>query len=95
MKSIYNYTKQNLLYKEYSPKQNIKSPFIEEGEFLLHRPPINHTYSLDNFEYLTDSNKELITIGKGGYGKLYLARNKIDNKEYAIKYVSKKKMQSV
>ena len=95
MKSIYNYTKQNLLYKEYSPKENVKSPFIEEGEFLLHRPPINHTYSLDNFEYLTDSNKELITIGKGGYGKLYLARNKIDNKEYAIKYVSKKKMQSV
>ncbi len=95
MKSINNYSKQNFLYKDYLPKENIKSPFIDEGEFLPHRPPINRTYLLDNFEYLTDCNNELITIGKGGYGKLYLAKNKIDNKEYAIKYVSKKKMQLV
>ena len=95
MKSIYFSTKPNLLKKEYSPKENIISPFIEDGELLAHRPPINRTYSLDNFEYLTDSNKELITIGKGGYGKIYLAKNKTDKKEYAIKYVSKKTMQSV
>ena len=94
MKSIYN-LKPNLFYKDYSSKTNIISPFIEEGEFLDHRLPINRVYSIDNFEYLTDCNKELITIGKGGYGKLYLAKNKIDNKEYAIKYVSKKKMQTM
>ena len=39
--------------------------------------PINKNYSIDNFEYIIDCNKELIIIGKGGYGKLYLAKNKI------------------
>jgi serine/threonine protein kinase len=94
MKDIFNIPKLNLA-NHYSPCTNIISPFIDEGEFLEHRPPINRNYSIDNFEYITDCNKEIITIGKGGYGKLYLARNKKDNKEYAIKYVSKKKMQSV
>ena len=95
MKSIYNLSKPNIFYEDDSRKENPISPFIEEGEFLLHRPSINLTYSIDNFEYITDCNNEMITIGKGGYGKLYLAKNKIDNKEYAIKYVSKKKMKSV
>ena len=95
MKNIFNNTNSNLLYKNYSPYSNVISPFIDEGEFLDHRPPINRNYTIDNFEYITDCNQELITIGKGGYGKLYLAKNKKDNKEYAIKYVSKKKMQTV
>ena len=94
MKDIFNLSKSNFLNKKNSQKTFI-SPFIEEGEFLDHRPPINRKYSIDNFEYITDSNEEMIVIGRGGYGKLYLAKNKMDNKEYAIKYVSKKKMQSV
>ena len=95
MKDIYNISKSNLLYKNNALKKSFNSPFIEEGEFLDHRPAINRNFSIDNFEYITDCNEELIVIGKGGYGKLYLARNKKDNKEYAIKYVSKKKMKSV
>ena len=90
-----NNFKSNFIYKNHSPYSNIISPFIDEGEFLDHRPPINRNYTIDNFEYITDCNQELITIGKGGYGKLYLAKNKKDKKEYAIKYVSKKKMQTV
>ena len=95
MKNIFNNSKSNFLYNNYGQYSNVISPFIDEGEFLDHRPPINRNYTIDNFEYITDCNQELITIGKGGYGKLYLARNKKDNKEYAIKYVSKKKMQAV
>ena len=95
MKGIFNSQNINLLYKQRSPSSNIISPFIVEGEFLNHRPRINPNYSINNFEYIRDYNNELIEIGKGGYGKLYLAKNKKDNKEYAIKYVSKKKMQSV
>ena len=82
------------IYSSYSSKKLI-SPFIKEGVFLNHKPPINYNYSIENFEYVTGYNNELITIGKGGYGKLYLAKNKIDNKEYAIKCVSKKKMKEM
>ena len=71
------------------------SPFIVEGEFSEQKPKIKEKYSLQNFKYLTDMNDEPIIIGKGGYGKLYLSKNIIDNKEYAIKNISKKKMKEV
>ena len=95
MKTSYNFQNQGLIYREHTQKSNYISPFIEGGKFLTHKPTINPTYSIDNFEYETDCNNEIIIIGRGGYGKLYLAKNIIDKKEYAIKYVSKKKMQSV
>ena len=71
------------------------SPFIIEGEFLDYKPQIKEKYSLQNFNYLTDKNNNPIIIGKGGYGKLYLSRNMIDNKKYAIKNISKKKMKEM
>ena len=71
------------------------SPFIIEGEFNLQIPKIKEKYSLQNFHYLTDINNNLIIIGKGGYGKLYLSKNVVDNKKYAIKNISKKKMKEV
>ena len=95
MDEIFNISNLNSFFKQYPQKSNKISPFIDEGVFLTHKPPINHNYTIDNFEYVTDYSKEAITIGRGGYGKLYLARNKKDNKEYAIKYVSKKKMKSL
>ena len=95
MDEIFNISNLNTFFKQYPQKSNKISPFIDEGVFLTHKPPINHNYTIDNFEYVTDYSKEAITIGRGGYGKLYLARNKKDNKEYAIKYVSKKKMKSL
>ena len=75
--------------------KSIISPFIVEGEFLEKRPSINSKYSLRNFKYLTNSDNNVIVIGKGGYGKLYLSKNVIDNNEYAIKNISKKKMKEV
>ena len=71
------------------------SPFIIEGEFNEKIPKIKEKYSLQNFKYLTDINNNLIIIGKGGYGKLYLSKNVVDNKKYAIKNISKKKMKEV
>ena len=75
--------------------KSIISPFIVEGEFLEKRPQINSKYSLRNFKYLTNLDNNVIVIGKGGYGKLYLSKNVIDNNEYAIKNISKKKMKEV
>ena len=95
MDEIFNISNLNSFFKQYPQKSNKISPFIDEGVFLTHKPQINHNYTIDNFEYVTDYSKEAITIGRGGYGKLYLAKNKKDNKEYAIKYVSKKKMKSL
>ena len=95
MKSKRSIIKPNLEYGDYSPYSTTLSPFIDEGQFLDHKPLINRNYTIDNYEYVTDCNKELIIIGRGGYGKIYLAKNKKDNKEYAIKYVSKEKMKSV
>mgnify|MGYP003571315396 CR=1 FL=1 len=95
MKQKQNITKLNLLFKQYSSESDLISPFIEEGEFLDHRPLISQNYSIENFEYLRDFNNQRIIIGKGGYGKLYLAKNKKDGKEYAIKNVSKEKMKAV
>jgi len=92
---ILNSPKSKLFYINFYSRPDSISPFIEEGELLDHRPSINRNYTIDNYEYITDCNKELIIIGRGGYGKIYLAKNKKDNKEYAIKYVSKEKMKSV
>ena len=83
-----------IINNKYTNKSLI-SPFIIEGEFLEQRPTIKSKYSLRNFKYLTNSKNDVIVIGKGGYGKLYLSKNVIDNKEYAIKNISKKKMKEV
>ena len=93
-----NISRLNLPKKDYclnSPNSALISPFIEEGEFLDYKPKINNNYTIENFEYLKDYNNEKIIIGKGGYGQLYLAINKKDGKEYAIKNVSKEKMKAV
>ena len=56
----------DMIYSNYSSIQNSISPFIDQGIFLSHRPPINRNYLMENFEYETDFNNELIAIGKGG-----------------------------
>ena len=61
----------------------------------MFRPRINRLYYIENFEYVRNYNDEPIAIGRGGYGKIYLAKNTKDNKEYAIKYISKEKMKQV
>ena len=100
MNSKYKISNKNIHYENSFPVNNnsnsyINSPFIIEGEFLEKKPKIKSKYLLDNFNYLTDLKNNPIIIGKGGYGKLYLAKNVIDGKEYAIKNISKKKIKEV
>ena len=95
---LYNNNPQSFspnVFNNNNPNNSKFSPFIVEGEFFDQKPLIKSKYSIKNFKYLTDSKNNVIVIGKGGYGKLYLSKNIIDNKEYAIKYISKKKMKEV
>ena len=95
MNTSFKTNKSNLFISSNPKKDENISPFIDKGEFLLFRPRINRIYYMENFEYVRNYNNEPVAIGKGGYGKIYLAKNMKDNKEYAIKYISKEKMKSV
>ena len=95
MNTSFKTNKSNLFIASNPKKDEDISPFIDKGEFLLFRPRINRIYYMENFEYVRNYNNEPVAIGKGGYGKIYLAKNMKDNKEYAIKYISKEKMKSV
>ena len=95
MNTPFKKNKSNLYISTEQEKREDNSPFIDKGEFLMFRPRINRLYYIENFEYVRNFNNEPIAIGRGGYGKIYLAKNTKDNKEYAIKYISKEKMKSV
>ena len=95
MNSSFKTNKSNLFISNEPKNSDNISPFIDKGEFLSFRPRINRTYYIENFDYVRNYNNEPVAIGKGGYGKIYLAKNSKDNKEYAIKYISKEKMKSV
>ena len=95
MNTTFKTNKSNLFISNSPEKSEDISPFIDKGEFLMFRPRINRLYYIENFEYVRNYNDEPIAIGRGGYGKIYLAKNTKDNKEYAIKYISKEKMKQV
>ncbi len=66
------------------------SPFIQQGEFLRELVP-NSYFDYQNFEYVIDSRtKKKKLIGSGSFGDVYLNKNKIDNKVFAVKYVINK-----
>ena len=95
MNTTFKTNKSNFFISNSPEKSEDISPFIDKGEFLMFRPRINRLYYIENFEYVRNYNDEPIAIGRGGYGKIYLAKNTKDNKEYAIKYISKEKMKQV
>ena len=95
MNTTFKTNKSNLFISNSPEKSEDISPFIDKGDFLMFRPRINRLYYIENFEYIRNYNDEPIAIGRGGYGKIYLAKNTKDNKEYAIKYISKEKMKQV
>ena len=95
MNTTFKTNKSNLFISNSPEKSEDISPFIDKGDFLMFRPRINRLYYIENFEYVRNYNDEPIAIGRGGYGKIYLAKNTKDNKEYAIKYISKEKMKQV
>ena len=69
----------------------ITSPYLISGK--IHKK-INYSpkYSLNNFIPVTDDNNEIRTIGSGSFGNVYLAKNIIDDKIYAIKHMQKNKL---
>ena len=79
--------------KQKDKKENEKeqiSPYLVTG--ILHkRIKYNHKYNLENFTPELEKN-EIRTIGSGSFGQVYLARNNIDHKLYAIKHMDKNKL---
>ena len=65
------------------------SPYLTKGTMMVGKVIYDHTYSLKNFSPVKEKGKEKI-IGKGAYAKVFLAKNRVDNKLYAIKHMKKK-----
>ena len=65
----------------------ISSPYITYG-FMAKNLVYDKKYDLNNFIPEMKHNKPII-IGRGSYGKVFLYRNIIDNKLYAIKHMEK------
>ena len=67
-----------------------KSPFIKRGEFFneLINDPL---YDYKNFEYVKIDKKRQV-LGSGAFGEVFLAKNKINGNNYAIKIMNKKKI---
>ena len=69
-------------------EKEFSSIFITEGIFskIIKYNPI---YKLENFIQEMDKNNKPRILGSGSYGLVYLSRNKINNKYYAIKHMDK------
>ena len=72
-------------------KSEILHIFQKEGKII--KSFVDDPYfNLQNFEFLKAKNKNLITIGEGAYGKVFLAKHKKTDKKYAIKVINKEKI---
>ena len=70
---------------------SIKSPYLIQGK-LNKKINYDSKYSLNNFILIKDNKDEIKTIGSGSFGKVYLSKNILDNKIYAIKHMDKNKL---
>jgi serine/threonine protein kinase len=68
----------------------VKSPFIKGGDYLKEYKN-ESLYDFKNFEFLKLGD-EFHVIGSGGFGDVYLSKNKKNGKYYAIKQVDKSKL---
>jgi len=66
----------------------IHSPYIIQGILSIKRA-YDEKYNLNNFVKITENGKPII-IGGGSFGQVYLVKNKINKKLYAIKHMEKK-----
>ena len=78
--------------KEYSRKSNVKSHFLKVGQYLKEIPDDIY-YDFSNFTPVKSAEgKNSKIIGTGAIGNVYLAKNKIDKKLFAIKQIKKKNL---
>ena len=85
IKSIKNIPKSKI------SKNNYISPYIIPGKInqqIIYDPK----YSLNNFIPILDNKNQIRTIGSGSFGNVFLFKNTIDDKIYAIKHMEKKKL---
>jgi hypothetical protein len=61
---------------------NSKNNLITTGEYIKNLKDPHPIYNFQNFEM-----KKHIVLGKGAYGDVYYARNKVNNSYYAVKQV--------
>ena len=89
IKSINN--NDNFNNNKYIEINHAATPYITKGTFKMGKIIFDETYSLKNFIPVIENGKQKI-IGTGSYGKVFLAKNKIDQKLYAIKHMQKKNL---
>ena len=77
--------------KKNKTKSNCISPYLVQGK-INKKIKYDKKYSLNNFISIKDNNNEIRIIGSGSFGKVYLSKNIIDNKIYAIKHMDKNKL---
>jgi serine/threonine protein kinase len=68
----------------------VRSPFLRTGEFLKEYKN-DKIYDFNNFKFLK-LGEDLHIIGSGAFGDVYLAKNNINGKYYAIKKLNKNKI---
>ena len=87
--NLNNKKKSNLhIEKKNEREKIIHSPYIIQGILSIKRT-YDEKYNLNNFVKITQNGKPII-IGGGSFGQVYLVKNKINKKLYAIKHMEKK-----
>lgn len=72
--------------QDQKPKEQERSVFMKGGQFLT-EITLDSFYDKNNFEFVKKMGKNHL-LGEGAFAQIYLAKNKLNNKNYAIKVVS-------